>query len=451
MPTILIFIFLFISAAWSESTQDSASTIASRFNFQFEEFPIGMYSVDKVRIQEMAEAGFNYVHTYGLSWDVKGGQPGVDSVDIEHYRNYLDEAAQHQLKVLFNIDAGRYRGYYYQEGVLTPSDSAHPGLYQDSHMYLQRLNRIVKEFKDHPALGMWTIFDEPDAFASKRKRQMKEEGYQTLQKTALQKSLPSEIHNYYSVLRHQTPHIPVGIVLAWSEHWNDYFEVSDIIFWDKYPKVPQVVARGTKETTCELPFPMNHPLRMGADVKRRAPSAGLGPIVQAYDRGCGLPNYEELKYFAFSTLSLGVEALFWYSDYEVRKKSWTEVQEFYQGPMKQIIAEVKAFAKQAKDISQPQDVLINDSLKVVQWEAKDGSETLLILNTTPKTYSTTVELNTIPLNLRDSTQTTMSVELKPWGVELIHFPIPSQEDHTLKSTAPVTPPATSPATAGGQP
>ncbi len=239
------------------------------FSLESDEFPIGLFSVDHPgAMDRAARLGVGYVHTYA-----NGASAAPAS--IAKSRAYLDAAAKRGLKVMFNLNGRRYVGREHgQDEFLT----------------------VVNAVKDHPALGFWYLYDEPDGTHS-----------------------AAELAPFYRTLKQITPRIPVAVATAWSKRWYAYQDVLDILMIDSYPiqhrPFPQSKLNNMTTFT-------HNALRLGKPVM---------PINQCMNwkvlagnkktyRGSPVdslryPTAEELRYFCYSGLAQGVRGMFWWSYY----------------------------------------------------------------------------------------------------------------------------------------
>ena len=315
-------------------------------------FPLGMYGVYSSRIDDMAKVGFNYVQHYGLSWD-QDGDKVITEKDMTVYKAYLDEAEKNNVKVLFNLDAGRHR---------------------DTAVYRQVIRDVVKEFAVHPALGMWAIFDEPDAYGNVH-GPTRGKGQQAT-RSELQRRLPGELKEHYEYLKIQDSVHQALLVVADSYFWWDYMESADIIAYDKYP---------IKKSFCHPALApkndINLLMRNGTKIRGKYDSLKLLPVQQAYDRGCRLPTKEELRHWAFSSLTLGVEGLFWYASHEIWKLHPKKAKEFLNESMAPVLSEIKSFVNVVDSIKRPQSVEVEGELKNIflrKWTGEDGDYWVLV-------------------------------------------------------------------------
>ncbi len=224
------------------------------FDLVSETYPIGMFSVDSAPgMEEVAAMGVDFVHSYG------------NGLDLERDIAYLDAAQAAGLRVMYNLTGRR---------LLAMEDG------------LAELARLVNGVKDHPALGFWYLYDEPD-------------GTHT----------PEELAPYYDWLKSHAPDTPVAIACAWTKRWWSYQHQLDLLMIDLYPVQHQ-------------PFPGN---RLGNMTSFTHSALGQGkpviPINQCFSwqslageaetyRGSPTaelryPNVAELRYLQYSGLAQG--------------------------------------------------------------------------------------------------------------------------------------------------
>ena len=112
------------------SRADSISRIDSK------QFPLVLYAVPgtDAHFKKVHDMGFDYVHLYGLT---KGP---VSEAGFQRIQDYLDLAQKHQMKVMLDLDGSR---------------RVRAGMLED-------MQKVVQRFKDHPALGFWYLYDEPE-------------------------------------------------------------------------------------------------------------------------------------------------------------------------------------------------------------------------------------------------------------------------------------------------
>src|SRR5690554_2409209 len=99
-------------------------------------FPMILYAVSATdnNFKEVRSLGINYVHQYGLT------SGSLTKERLGKIQQYLDLAAKYKLKVMVDLD----------------------GADRVSNGKMDEIKIIVQKFKNHPAVGYWYLFDEPD-------------------------------------------------------------------------------------------------------------------------------------------------------------------------------------------------------------------------------------------------------------------------------------------------
>jgi hypothetical protein len=239
------------------------------FLLDSDEFPMGMFSADSAgAMDHVVKMGLTHVHTYGM-----GG--GNDPAHIARDLAYMDMARERGLKVMFNLQGQRWAAM--ENGV--------------AEMLV-----LVNAVKDHPALGFWYFFDEPDGSFK-----------------------PSQLLPFYRALKDATPTIPVAVAMAWSKKWYSFHDALDVLMIDTYP-------------VQHKPFPGSD-LSVMTRFTDRALSLGkpVIPINQCMNwkvlagknetyRGSPVselrfPTAAEIRYWCFSGAVQGVRGMFWWSYY----------------------------------------------------------------------------------------------------------------------------------------
>jgi hypothetical protein len=327
------------------------SSLAYSAETEKAEFPIGFYSADpanETTFSRIKELGGNYVHTYGM---------GHDNV---RDKRFLDLAQKYNLKVLFNL-----RG---RDWVKKTDNTV-------------AFKATINKFKDHPALGMWYLYDEPNP-----------------------KLLP-KLRILYDIIKAESPDVPVALVTPWVTYWYRLARVTDILMVDNYPVRDQV-------------FP-NAPVNSIITFTSRAinQKKPVIPVFQAIHwkifaqqlKGKGyneskyrFPNKQELRYWAFATLCLGVKGHFYYSYYNAYHRC--KGAKWLQEDLKPVISETKLFTKAVTPSFVPTKKYNFDKQKVLAgiWKAKNKSF-MVVVNNSDKARNLELELPGI------------SSKLIPWG------------------------------------
>ena len=238
----------------------------SGFRLDSDEFPIGMFSGDSPgAMAQVARMGVGYVHTYA------GGR-SLAETELARDRAYLDEAQKNGLKVMFNLNGPVW---------LKRPDG------------VSEMLTLVNTFKDHPALGFWYLYDEPDGSYT-----------------------AAQLRPYYEVIRAATPAIPVAVCTAWSAHWTSHVSVLDLLMVDIYPvnREPFPEAKLDHMTTFT-----EQALRLGKPVipinqcfNWRALARGQEPYRGGPAGTLRYPEPAELRYWCYAGASQGVRGMFWW-------------------------------------------------------------------------------------------------------------------------------------------
>jgi hypothetical protein len=218
--------------------------------------------------QRMAEMGFNATLYYGFWF---AGDP-ASSKSMEGIQAYLDLAQKHGLKVGFQLDGWRR----------VPREQ----------LGLEQVRKIVRRFKDHPALGFWYLYDEPNILVSREKKlgylkRISLKAYPKLlegskkalakltkeQKAMLEeRTTPQELLPFYQAVKRESPGVPVCVtVTSDTTTWRGYEKTYDLFAFDSYP-------------VFGLPFPRSD-LRTVTDLNQRALRMGkpVLPILQVFN------------------------------------------------------------------------------------------------------------------------------------------------------------------------
>lgn len=264
-----------------------------------EDYPRIMYGVapSEVNFQTVKEMGVTHVHVYGLT------SPPLTVETYDKIDAYLDLAYKHDLKVMFDLN----------------------GNTRVANEELEEMKVIVSKYRSHPAVGIWYLSDEPDNHNISH----------------------HQLAPFYRMIKEESPNIPVAICHAWSTNWYRYNHVQDILLHDIYP-------------ITGAPFPHARLVNQ-TNFTRAAINQAKGkitiPVLQFFNwqsmaktpsdtlRGFHVkelryPNYMELRYLCFSTISQGVKGLAFYSyarsimtnpkwSNDVGAKVLDEVVEFY--------------------------------------------------------------------------------------------------------------------------
>ena len=342
----------------SNQTKENADLVkkSKQQAFANEEFPIiffGMINTD--RAFELAKKwGATHVHSYGLGKSKKRDQ------------NFFDRAAEYELKVMANL-GGRY--------------------WIKQNNGVDSMRALVRHFKDHPALGFWYLFDEPD-----------NKGFQ-----------PAELKPFYRMIHEETPNIPVAISHARSKHWYRYGQVQDMFLYNNYP------VEGEEFPQSELNVWTNF---AKAAMKREEKDNNIViPVLQMFNwrafakksqkkfRGFAIeklryPNQQELRYMSFASIALGSPGLSFFSYYRARtpRKNWPG------HVLAPVLQEVKKFSNHITETKMQQITGGKNNLFLTQW-VDEQSAYILLANASPNS-------RTIRQSLDNNLETG---QLEPWG------------------------------------
>ncbi len=322
----------------------SVNLLAAGFDAEKDPFVIGMYSADPQTdevFKMISEAGVNYVHTY-----YKIGNPQQTRLEI------LELAQKYGMKVMFDIGGSKR-------------------LKTGDENYLTEIMAEVGAAKDHPALGMWYLCDEPKT-----------------------EQLP-KVKEIRGAIAKVSP-VPTSLVIHWREKWENTRGYSDIWMVDTYP------VRGE-----EFPHaPLQHYTTFVTGAARqKLPGTPLIPVLQACDFTCfpgqarkledksklRYPNLTEMRFMAFSTLSYGVCGVFFYSLYHSHLEKSTG-QAWWQDTLKPLLGEIKEFTDTVPQVwdvtAQSFELNKKYGVNLAYWARSAGNYLVLTNNSeTPKRIS----------------------------------------------------------------
>lgn len=273
-------------------------------------FPLGFMSVeDSGDLAELAAHGITAVHAYNF-----GPWPGSDvAVDLAWSQAYLDEAEANGLSVLANLN-GRTRAE--QDASLTDFET------------------FVAGVAGHPALGAWYLADEPEFSVSETK-----------------------LLDMQAVLRAATPDTDVQVAHCWCTDWWSFWNVGDVKMPDFY---------GVYNEAAPSANTLYHPT-LSSYQRTYYTEARIAPVMQAfsyavfsgedpvtYPPDSRFPTREELRFWAFSDLTIGVSGLWWWSWY--RGNQAAEGDAWLEDTFWPHLEEVRAFVADTLPAGQPVSV-----------------------------------------------------------------------------------------------
>ncbi|HWL52047.1 MAG TPA: hypothetical protein VNQ90_06410 [Chthoniobacteraceae bacterium] len=276
-----------------------------------EAYPLILYGVPNTDkdLRRTRELGFTHIYRSGNGF---AGNPD-DPERMDDIRTYLDRAQAHGLKVAFCLD-GHRRLRKGEQGI-------------------EEMRAIVRQFKNHPALGFWYLYDEPNLPSPKTKKAMlaarlQEEGGASDEEVVKELVCPpGRLLPAYEMVKQEAPGRPVILMMAitndgwWRDAWKEFHASYDIISFDTYPvyatpfpeapldRVTSWMDRYTKGTDKPV-MPCLQTFNWNTFSRRveRAREAGNTEVDQ-----WRYPNLEELRYWNFSSLIQGAPGAIYYT------------------------------------------------------------------------------------------------------------------------------------------
>lgn len=346
-------------------------------------FPIVMFAVpaDEYAFKELSEIGINYVHLYGLS-RVSLNEDG----DFKYALKYLDLAKKYGMKVLFDLD----------------------GVKHIKNNTTSEILKIVEYFKDHPALGMWYLSDEPE----------------------LHSILPNDLEKIYNSIKDITPYISVVNAHAWSKNWDKYGNAEDILMNDLYPISGEIFPRA----------PLGKQTRFTQATINIKHYKKVIPILQFFNKQTLLsnvqerisnysfdelrfPNENELRFMCYSNYCLGVDGIAFYS--YLRYKMSNNKELFYETAKVVIHDFIKNVKEWSNNERKAWKDLINEKL-IVNIINGDDYKVMVLINVSDernRIESSIIRNNELRMFLssclNDANQSFKSIYLEPWEVKII--------------------------------
>ncbi len=325
-------------------------------NAAADDFTLGLYSVHPVRpetIRPIAENGVDCLFNY---------------VDLlahpEQAKALLDAAATYRMKAALQVIRSRR-------------------ILQDPN-HLEKLRTAIRKYRRHPGLGMWYLFDEPDA----------------ADRDAL---LP-----VYRMLKQETPEIPVALCLAWRKKYQVYADCADILMPDLYPVKDQAFPNA----------PLNHFSHFIWSVaSRKKPMIPVAQIMsyinypkyarKADPDRCREPNADELRYFSFSAVALGSAGIAYYSYNDLVRQNHLP---YFRSTVLPVIREVRQFTDAAAGMTfcwhgKKFGVGTPPRFFCASWQKGGAGFVVLVNNTGKKAGGDFTLMTPLPPG-----------ELTPWGI-----------------------------------
>jgi len=266
-------------------------------------FPLGMYwsSINAEDLKTYADSRFNCIMPYG--------RPTPEQMDLAH---------RHGIKVIYSIKDLYAGSRWCPKDIKTPADEQ------------GRIRRIVRRFRDHPALLAWYLNDElPQSY------------------------MPRLVaHNRWTA--EEDPNHPTWAVLYQVREVADYIETFDVIGTDPYPigrRGASMAGQWTAETFAQVcrarPMWQVPQLHSWANYRKRP----------GEDPGARTPTRDEVRSMAWQCICEGATGLVFYSWYDVKRNpdvafdtQWTY--------LKAIAAEIAAAAPMLLSAEAPPKVQV---------------------------------------------------------------------------------------------
>lgn len=276
-----------------------------------ETYPLVLYGVPNLDedFRRTKELGFNHVYMSGNGF---AGDP-ADAERMADIQAYLDRATAHGLKVAFCLDGHRRL--------------------RRGELGIEQMQKIVQRFKDHPAVGFWYLYDEPNLPSAKTKKAMlaarlQEEGNRSEEAIVKEVVTPPErLLPAYEMVKREAPDIPVIVMMAithdgwWQDSWEQFYDTYDIVSFDTYPvyaapfpqspldRVTSWMERYTQRTDKPvMPCLQTFNWKTLSGRVERAKAAG-----NTETDNWRYPSLEELRYWNFSSLIQGAPGAIYYT------------------------------------------------------------------------------------------------------------------------------------------
>ena len=339
-----------------------------------DEFPIGMYGVKRsdAYFKDMKNAGFSIVHCYATR-----------GANEKEAKRLLDNAEKHQFKAMLCLRGVRW---------------------YKKHKDFTGILEFIKKIKDHPALSICMLEDEP------KNNQLK------------------TVIKLNELIKAEAPSLPTAVVEQWDSGWWHYGsnkKCSDILMQDLYPVGDQS-------------FP-NAPLNKFSDFIGKGIKLGkpLMPVVQIfnfkvypkevkrrkYTGKCRYPNKTEVKFMTWSSVARGVSGIFYYS--LERSLQLDRKGKYLNNVVFPISRELRDFSKLAAPLQEPSAKQLgeNKSYFVGYWK-RDSGEYMVIVNNSKSKQDCQIKLSSKGFTPWGTSRETAKIqnskiELLPWETVIL--------------------------------
>ncbi len=332
--------------------------VSALLSLHAEEFILGMYSADPQTdavYQTLSDAGFNYVQSY-------------HSYAAESPSRILDLAAKHKMKVMFDIG-----------GKWMAKEKDWP----------EKLRKLTDAVKDHPALGMWYVWDEPYTGD-----------------LAVMAQIIAQIRAVSA--------IPTTLVIHWRTNWENTRGFTDRWMVDLYP------VRGQQFPNAPLEQVNNF---IATAARMKLPGTPFIPVLQACDFSCfkgqapeqyretlRYPNFTEMRYMSLSSLTYGIHGLFYFSYWHCHTDR-PQGKAFFEDSLKPVVREIREFTdivdKPWEVTGYCYDFNFNNKINIAYWARPKGN--FIILTNESR------EPRDLVLNLKALPNAPLNGDLAPWG------------------------------------
>lgn len=225
------------------------------------------------------------------------------------------------------------------------------------------MRKDILRFKDHPALGMWYMYDEPSG-----------------------KITPEVLMPFYQMIKKEDPKTPVVVAIHWNETWDRYSSILDIQLADLYPVRDEAYPTSPLQTFSNF---------VGDSIRLGKPVIAVPQLMswrsfekhmtkdKSYDGSkFRYPNFEELRYFNFSAIAQGVHGIIGYSFFHAMRTGGNP--KWWETTCAKSFNEVKEFVATVDNPSKPVRFkrAADANYFASYWKGKDG-EYLVYVNAWP--------------------------------------------------------------------
>ena len=268
--------------AW---TRDRGLRVGERY-----EFPLGIYQVRTEDLARVKDAGFDLVHIY--TWE--------GSQDHAAARQYLDAVHAAGLRAFVGFDRGNASGR---------------GLVQGN---FGMVARRIAALRDHPGLGAWYLFDEPDLLH--------------------QYVPPKLLRQYYEFIQALDPDHPVIVTLATRGAIEKYGKCWDV-YWSMVYRDTAFVADRLAEHRGMLGRECPHMSIVHSYDRAQTSKMKAGEPI---DESEFWPDYRTLRANALVSLVRGTSGLvwWWFGDHKRQWLATPDVPEMWDAH-RRVVAELR--------------------------------------------------------------------------------------------------------------